>query len=216
MDANTALFQLKKVEKSFSVGKPCSEKTEQTLVEICRYLTSMKMTESARRIHEVLLAIRSKGCFLKSLASRISGVMVDLKKIKEKQMEMRFREAEARNHFFKKNKKKANTEISNVSKYDVIFAPTQGGYHYCVVAEVNPRNYVRCYPMTTGTEETLRMVNADYVKVGSDGGKDIYLTSSCATLPYYTAINCFVKKAENKDIYKKAIANFHKKADYIY
>lgn len=208
MDVNTALFQLKKIEKSFTAGKPCGEQSVQAMVDIRRYLISMKMNDTAERLHEVMSLLKSHTCYLKSLASRISGIMVELKKVKEKQRVMNFREAAARNHFFKANRKTSSAIISKVSKYDVIFAPTQGGYHYCVVSEVNPNNYVRCYPMTTGTEENLRMVNADCVKVGFADNKEIYLTSSCTTLPYYTALNCFVGRAENADVYKKAIANF--------
>lgn len=205
MDANSALYQLKKIERVLSSGETCGVKSKQMLVDVCRYLRSMKLKGASDRLYEVILAIRSNRYFNKSLANKINGVMLELKKIKEKQLTMRCREAAARNHFFSKKSTKQKMNNNVVSKYDLIFAPTQGGYHYCVVAEIDAQNYVKCYPITTASEETLRKVNAGYVKIGCEGDRNLYLTSSCSILPYYTAVNCFVEKPMNKKMYKEAI-----------
>lgn len=212
MDTNTAIYNLKKISKRVETGNFDKTKTSETLLDIRRMLNSLGLVEEGCVIRCVSHELACAKYCVKSIVSKINHLISTLKKIKEKKLVMECREASARRDFFSKGNKMRNTyQVKSLSLYDVILVPTQGGYHYSVVGKILQNDSVLCYPMTTGSLEDLERIGCQAIQLQSPSNgrfKDSYITSACASIPYYAALNCFVGKFDNTTDVKNAITNF--------
>ncbi len=212
MDTNKAIFNLKKISRRVETGTFDKNRTTDILLDIRRMLNSLGLTEEASVIRKISKELACKKYAVKSIISKIDHLISSLKKIKEKKLVMDNREASARRYFFCKGKKMKNTiQVKALSLYDVILVPTQGGYHYSVVAKIQQNDSVLCYPMTTGSLEDLEKIGCQAIQLQSSFNgryKDSYITSACASIPYYAALNCYVGKFENTADVRNAIMNF--------
>lgn len=212
MDTNTAIYNLKKISKRVETGTFDKNRTSETLLDIRRMLNSLGLTDEACVIREVSHELASARYGVRSIVSKIDHLIATLKKVKEKKLVMECREAAARRSFFgKMGKHKSIIPVKSLSLYDVILVPTQGGYHYSIVAGIQHNDSVLCYPMTTGALKDLETVGCKAIQLcGAGNGryKDSFITSSCTTIPYYAALNCYVGKFDNVSDVRSAIETF--------
>lgn len=103
----------------------------------------------------------------RSSFSNMEGVSCLLKKIdknidriieKYKIMEIRHAESLIDYHASLSFRKKNGYIFEEVEKFDVIYAPTQGGVHMCVVGDILENGMALCYPFTSASERDLKML----------------------------------------------------------
>lgn len=85
-------------------------------------------------------------------------------------------------------------KTSDIYKYDVVMAPTEGGLHYCLVGDiVDDRMY--CYPMTTTTKQTLKIIGRKHASMLDpiEGNRKVFLTDAQVCLTKQQVQEHFVK-----------------------
>lgn len=81
-------------------------------------------------------------------------------KVEEKEKEMNRRAITSRIQFQGKVSKliKEKKECDTIKKYDVVIIPTQGGLHHSIVYDIVCDDNVLCYPITTSSTRSLRIL----------------------------------------------------------
>lgn len=121
---------------------------------------------------------------------------------------MACREAKARANFFYEIKKIKDRH--DLSLYDVVRIPTQGGMHYSVITNIKRKQVVECYPITSTNQQRLSLVGCDYypLQSTSENGEQLFLTSSRIQIPYDAAAKSFIRKYDNPAEIKLALTAF--------
>ena len=223
MEINNAMYSLKKCIKRIENNDINLPQITAALLDIRKLLYGLKLDDQGYELREISKVLASGQFNSRSIISKMEHILNDMKKVKEKASIMRQRECRATINFNdeKRRSKKNNygcSRVSNISKYDVILAPTQGGFHYCVVTEVIPNKQVTCYPMTTAQTKDLDMLGCKYYPLsGVDGShQNTVLTSACTTIPYRAALNCFVEKMNFSEELGRAIEYVQMQSESMY
>lgn len=206
MDINNAMYCLKKTIKRIESGNYDVYQISQTLLDLSKFLFGLKMENEGYELRGISKEIASGHFNTRSIVSKLEHILTAVRKIKEKTSVMRQRECHAVLKF-SKNNKTASSKVSEISKYDVILAPTQGGFHYCVVTEVIPNHSVKCYPMTTADTSDLDKLGCKYYPLSGLEGqhKQTVLTTAYTTVPYHSALNCFVERFQYSEELNRAV-----------
>jgi len=86
---------------------------------------------------------------------------------------------------------------TELRQYDIILAPTEGGFHYSLVVRLD-EEYVWCLPYTTCSARSLRVIGRRFAKVPCPVGDAdrVYLTSACSRIGRAEAERHFVSRFE--------------------
>jgi len=195
METNAVIFKIKQLIKRLESNDYSQAYVYNTLYALKQYMAENNLPDCEKRIKNVYYCFKGSRR-LKVMVQNLTYVRKTLLAIKEKNTVMARREADARANFFRK-RKNSNVEERDLCKYDIIYVPTQGGYHYCVVMDVK-KHYVECYPMTTASAADLDMLAVKYHKLEhpiSLSGVDtpvVYITSSKRKIPKNQASHSFI------------------------
>ena len=98
----------------------------------------------------------------------------------------------------------------DLSLYDVVRIPTQGGMHYSVITNIKRKQVVECYPITSTNPHRLSLVGCDCypLQCTSENGEQLFLTSSRIQIPYDAAAKSFIRKYDNPAEIKLALTSF--------
>ena len=87
-------------------------------------------------------------------------IIKKVERISEKEKVMTLREIEQYKDFVKNITRKIREKVQGerIERYDVVYVPTQGGFHYSVVYDVLDNDTAVCYPITTASCRDIRML----------------------------------------------------------
>ena len=214
MDTNTAINNIKKITRRVESGEFDRYYVSTSLSNIRHMLYSLGLCNEASSVQEVCYELAGSKYSVKSINSRLSHIMAILRKIKGKTVAKESGRATSRKKGYDKGSKhKDYVPAKRLSLYDVVLAPIHGGYHYSIVARIQHNDSVVCYPMISGNCQDLETLGCKAVQLtGSCNGrfKDAFITSSCTTIPYQAALNCYVGKFDNVSDVRNAINSFKK------
>lgn len=206
-DLNQAIFMVKKMIKQINTNAIDKDKSCQQLSAIVEFTTEANMSQ-ALQMAQICLSKVQCNIYPKSLLNSLYKLKSLLCVRKEKLRTMACREAKARANFFYEIKKIKDKH--DLSLYDVVRIPTQGGMHYSVITNIKRKQVVECYPITSTNQQRLSLVGCDYypLQTTSENGEQLFLTSSRIQIPYDAAAKSFIRKYDNPTEIKLALTAF--------
>ena len=136
-------------------------------------------------------------------------LQAQIEEIHRKNRVMNVRESNARSRFFAGNTQAASEECPDELKvYDVVKIPTQGGFHYSIVAEVKD-DYVCCFPTTTASRRDLENMGCRSLSLTGSGlerFRGIRLTSSRVKIPVDIARQSYKGSVSDNAFIKDALS----------
>lgn len=207
-DLNQAIFMVKKMIKQINNTNAIDkDKSCQQLSAIVEFAQQENMLQAAQTAQKCLIKFKYT-TYPKSLLTSLYKLNALLCARKKKIRMMAYREAKARASFFFgiKNIK----DKHDLSLYDVVRIPTQGGMHYSVITNIKRKQVVECYPITSSNQQRLSLVGCDYypLQTTSENGEQLFLTSSRIQIPYDAAAKSFIRKYDNPTEIKLALTAF--------
>ena len=189
MDNNKAIYSLRKIAKSAKKNELDITEALKTLKEIRYYLREQEQSSAIKSVRVIISSLIHHE-FGEAFSDSVRSVLDSLGRIKEKQQVMNLRQVKAWGAFIHNSKSK-KAAVDQLKRYDMIFVPTQGGFHRCIVSKVHANDCVECYPLTTTTPQNLKMLGCDYLTISSEG-RDVYLTSQKTSIPYAIARKSYI------------------------
>ena len=129
--------------------------------------------------------------------------------IHKKNRIMDVRESSARRKFFEGQREQTTQVIPDqLNVYDIVKVPTQGGFHYSIVAEVKD-DYVSCFPTTTASRRDLENMGCRSLSLTASGlerFQGIRLTSSRVKIPIEIARQSYRGSVADNDFIKAILA----------
>ena len=206
-DLNQAIFMVKKMIKQINTNAIDKDKSCQQLSAIVEFAQQENMLQAAQTAQKCLIKFKYT-TYPKSLLTSLYKLNALLCAKKKKIRMMACREAKARASFFFgiKNIK----DKHDLSLYDVVRIPTQGGMHYSVITNIKRKQVVECYPITSTNQQRLSLVGCDYypLQTTSENGEQLFLTSSRIQISYDAAAKSFIRKYDNPAEIKLALTAF--------
>lgn len=160
MDANQVRYILKKMKKHLRMNDTVDfDKTVEDLSAVNLFFKRLGMFHQADKVRIMLCEFRNKSndtqCQLKCVEELLSST----KHLIEKRKTMDQRRCSAEMAF-----NRLQVCDDDVHPYDVIMAPTQGGWHHSIVISVD-NNTVVCYPVTTANRFQLRKIGCKSIEI---------------------------------------------------
>ncbi len=201
MKATEAIYNIKKCIKYIKSEKIDMNALASGLLKVRNYLYSISRKQLGDELREINRSLVGDLMDPQMAILRLRAVICELRKVREKNCIMLQRMCQADICFNNEDrrKKKRNwgcSEVDSLSRYDVVLAPTQGGFHFCIVSEVVEGDHVIAYPMTTSGKKNLRAVGCrSYSLKGIKGSHSCTsLTSSATMIPYKAALRSYVER----------------------
>ena len=207
-DLNQAIFMVKKMIKQINNTNAIDkDKSCQQLSAIVEFAQQENMLQAAQTAQKCLIKFKYT-TYPKSLLTSLYKLNALLCARKKKLRTMACREAKARANFFYEIKKIKDKH--DLSLYDVVRIPTQGGMHYSVITNIKRKQVVECYPITSTNQQRLSLVGCDFYPLQSisENGEQLFLTSSRIQIPYDAAAKSFIRKYDNPAEIKLALTAF--------
>ena len=184
------------------------------LKEIREFLKLRGFHEESKKIYTVIGRIARLDVYKPEVLDILTEIRNVLDKISEKHRVMNKLELEKNRDYVKyvsrKIKKKENGEA--IEKYDVVYIPTQGGFHYSVVYDILDNGTALCFPITTASNRDLRMLGNSSHEL-SDCGCPMFdgnrLTSATAYVSIKRAAYSKIAHVFNHDEIDTAVARFN-------
>ena len=201
MEATEAIYNIKKCIKQIKSEKVDMNALVNGLQKVRKYLYGISRKHLGDELRDISRSLVGNLMDPHMAIIRLGAVVSELRKVREKNCVMRQRMCYADMCFNneERRKKKKNwgcTEVDTLSRYDVILAPTQGGFHFCIVSDVVEGEHVIAYPMTTASKDDLRSVGCrSYPLKGIEGSHSCAsLTSAVTMVPYKAALRSYVER----------------------
>ena len=187
---------------------------QKDLDEVRAFLMERGFRDGAIQVTKVRYKLERLNTSREEVLEDLSSISRYVHDVEEKEKIMNERTIISRRLFkerpdkMKKEKMKGNT----IQKYDVVKIPTQGGFHCSVVYDTICDDWLLCYPITTTSARSLRMLgNRSHILQNSgcpeyDGYK---LSSAAAYVSKQNASYCKVGHIKNHDEIDSAIWNFN-------
>lgn len=174
---------IKNIKKGMNKYSVSDMRTD--LKEVRWFLTCRGFHDEARLVNKVMNKIGHLDTCEEEVLNALSLISNDVHQVEEKEKEMNKRSIYSRIKFREmvdkmvKEKKKGTT----LQKYDVVKIPTQGGFHCSIVYDIICDDKVLCYPITTSSNRSLRMLgNRSHTLLNSGCPEyDGYRLTSAAT-----------------------------------
>ena len=213
MEATEAIYNLKRCIKQIKSVDIDMNALVSGLQKVRQYLYGISRKALGDELRVISRSLVSDLIDHRIAVIRLDNVIRELKKIREKNCIMRQRRCQADMRFNDEGlrKKKRNwgcTEVDALSRYDVILAPTQGGFHFCIISDVEDGDHVIAYPMTTASNSDLNMLGCRSYSLKKIIGPHsrTSLTSAATKVPFCTALRSFVEKLPYSPELEKALS----------
>lgn len=201
MEATEVIYNIKKCIKHIKSDDVDMNTIVTGLLKVRHYLYCISRKPLGDELREISRSLVRNMMDPGMAILRLRAVISELRKVREKNCVMRQRMRYAEMCFSNEErcKKKRNwgcSKVDSLSRYDVIYAPTQGGFHFCIVSDVFDGDHVIAYPMTTASKENLRAVGCrSYSLKGIEGKHSCTsLTSAATMIPYKAALRSYVER----------------------
>lgn len=201
MEATEAIYNIKKCIKHIKSDDVDMSAIVTGLLKVRNYLYGISRKPLGDELREISRSLVGNLMDPRIAILRLGAVIGELRKVREKNAVMRQRMCFAdicyKNEVYRKKKRNWGcSKVDSLSRYDVIYAPTQGGFHFCIVSDVVDGDHVIAYPMTTASKENLRAVGCrSYSLKGIEGRHSCTsLTSAATMIPYKAALRSYVER----------------------
>ena len=201
MEATEAIYNIKKCIKQIKSGEADMNALVMGLQKVRKYLYGISRKPLGDELRDISRSLVGNLMDPRMAVLRLGAVVSELRKVREKNGVMRQRMCYANMCFNneERRKKKRNwgcAEVETLSRYDVILAPTQGGFHYCIVSDVVDGDHVIAYPMTTASKHDLRALGCRCYPLKRIEGSHscASLTSAATMVPYKAALKSYVER----------------------
>lgn len=201
MEATEAIYNIKKCIKQIKSEDIDMNALVSGLQKVRKYLYGISRKTLGNELREISRSLVGNLMDPQMAILRLNTVISELRKIREKNGVMRQRMFQADMCFNNEEhrRKKRNwgcSEVDALSRYDVILAPTQGGFHYCIVSDVVDGDHVIAYPMTTASKHDLRALGCRCYPLKRIEGSHscASLTSAATMVPYKAALRSYVER----------------------
>ena len=206
-DARYAINLIIKAYKNQEMNDP---RVADQLEVIWHFASRCRMWPVLNRVQAVMDILMGQASVpAHALWNSLSFLKHQIESIHEKNRIMDVRESSARSRYFGRksdSEPEAENAPEQLKMYDIVKIPTQGGFHYSIVAEVTD-DYVSCFPTTTASRRDLENMGCRSLSLTDSGlsrFQGIRLTSSEVKIPIdiarksykgSVADNAFIKKA---------------------
>ena len=208
-DARYAINLIIKAYKNQEMNDP---RVADQLEVIWHFASRCRMWPILNRVQVVMdILMGQSSAQANALWGSLSFLKHQIESIHEKNRIMDVRESSARSRFFGRNgnsKPEAENAPEQLKMYDVVKIPTQGGFHYSIVAEVTD-DYVSCFPTTTASRRDLENMGCRSLSLTDSGlerFKGIRLTSSEVKIPVDVARKSYKGSVADNAFIKKALS----------
>lgn len=159
---NVIRYDLKKMMKAVSSEQPIDKRWFlSALRDVEDYFIGRKFKALASDCFKVRKQLLSEMFDILTVNRLLGAMLLAVKHIKEKTQVMTTRKLKAeynwKNSFHSMDLKHKDT----LHPFDVVFVPTQGGFHYAVIFKVE-QGYATCYPLTSSNTHGLQMLGCGY------------------------------------------------------
>lgn len=208
-DARYAINQIVKAYKNQQMNDP---RVADQLEVIWHFASRCRMWPILNRVQAVMdILMGQSSAPANALWSSLSFLKLQIDGIHEKNRIMDVRESSARSRFFDRKgqaQPAAEDAPEQLKMYDVVKIPTQGGFHYSIVAEVKD-DYVSCFPTTTASRRDLENMGCRSLSLTESGlerFRGIRLTSSEVKIPVDVARKSYKGSVADNDFIKNALS----------
>lgn len=195
------------------LGKYSVHDMKTDLKEIRAFLKDRGFYKEANLIYEIVGRIARLDVYKEYVLDKLEIINEIVCKIQEKEKVMNIRELlEYRDHVSyvsRMARKKQDGEA--IEKYDVLYIPTQGGFHYSVVYDLLDNGMALCYPITTSSGRDLKMLGNSWYTLRNCGCSEYNgqnLSSAVAYVDLKRASYCKQTHISNYIEIEMAVANF--------
>lgn len=190
MKANDVLYQLQKLIKMLrknNLDKVYFSAKLKSMVEVCK---EYELKKEKKILFQLIGLLYEKELRKQYMLKKLEKLTKSFGSIVEKKKVMQYREASARVTFFSRTKQVLGSTILQYG--DVVKVPTQGGFHYSVVTNIQ-KDIVECYPLTTASNNDLKKIGVRSVAIDDfliiDGiEQNVRLTASKTCIPTKRAV----------------------------
>lgn len=204
-----AKYAANKLSKAFKKGDMGNTRIAAYLKVVKVFAEENKMRILLNWIRKAEIAMRCKNPINGDLKIALQNISLQIERVNEKRRIMDARENMSRVKFFRSNSKKGLCAKSEaLKKFDVVKVPTQGGFHYSIVAEVND-DFVTCYPTTSASRQQLEKIGCKSLSLSQSGEENfngIRLTSSAVKIPIESAKKSYQGSVANNMFIRNALA----------
>lgn len=163
---------IKNIRKGYMLDE---QRMLKSLQVIRSYFISVNDKKASNRTYAIEKALRWGDYGTDKVMAQLKAIKKVADKNLEKVKEMETKEAASliNYHRISQKRKKDKKTCADISKFDIVKVPTQGGVHYCVIYEVYENGTAVCYPLTTSSEHDLRILGNKSWKI-KDCGLDMF------------------------------------------
>ncbi len=149
---------IKNIKKGLK--KYTSSDMKEDLKEIRSYLKERGFYEVAELTYSVQSKLARIDVCKDEVLDILESIGEAIKRIIEKEKVMTMREISQNMDFVRmvSQKKRDKEQGSSLERYDVVYVPTQGGFHYSIVYDILDNETAVCYPITTASGTNIRML----------------------------------------------------------
>ena len=159
-DVTQVRYNLKKMKKSLKAGEAVDlVKAEEDLSAAKSFFKQVGMFAQADIVDSLLRGLKREGLGAQKQQESVKLLLGSINHLIEKRMVMNQRRCSAEIAF-----DRSCEDVGEVHPFDVIWAPTQGGWHYSIVIRVDQDSVV-CYPVTTASRFQLRKIGCQSVEI---------------------------------------------------
>ena len=159
-----------------------------------------KLEKKTQRVLNYLYGSNDATEIILSVMTRIRDEICD---INEKRTVMSIRGKRARLQMSMELAGDGSAHPAVLNRYDVIKVPTNGGWHYSIVTDVN-ESYVTCFPTTTATRNRLKKLGLRSVSLADSGDEQFCcarISEEASRIPLSDAFHCYKRSvADNPTI----------------
>lgn len=212
MKPNDVLYQLQKLIKMLRKGNVDRTYFLAKLKGMVEFCKELELKEEKKTFSQLIGLLHETELRKQLIVKKMGKLTSKFGAMVEKERVMQRREASARATFFK-NKQTATASILQFG--DVIKVPTQGGFHYSVVTNIQ-KDMVECYPLTTASINDLNKLGVESIAIDDfliiDGiERSVRLTASKTRIPARNAACNKIGTYTNIGWLKEAIKELERK-----
>lgn len=186
---------------------------KKVLKEIRSYLKERGLYEEAELTYHVQGRLARLDVYKEYVLNTLFTIRTTIQRISEKERVMALREIVQYKDFVKNVMHKIRDKVQGeqIEKYDVVYVPTQGGFHYSVVYDILDNDTVICYPITTASGRDIRMLGNKWHTLqdcGCSKFNGCKLTSAAAYVDLGRASYSKIAHISNSSEIEMALTNF--------
>lgn len=132
------------------------------IIPLVDALEQKDISVNLKKAHKTLMSYNVN---IRQIEHFLECALTKLKKISEKKKIMSTREKKASMSIHRENEQ---PRCNTLSVFDIIYTPTQGGNHYCIISDLIGNSMVRCFPITTASNRQLEMLGCQSVAISPE------------------------------------------------